>query len=50
MRFENGAEAWSGRLPRAEAEKDLAAASWLACPMWKGKRVMSAAIVPWTYV
>jgi len=50
MRFESGAEAWSRRLPRAEAEKDLAAASWLACPMWKGKRVVSAAIVPWTHV
>jgi hypothetical protein len=49
MRFESGAEAWSRRLTRAEAEKDLASASWLACPTWKGKRVTSAAIVVWTH-
>ena len=47
MQLEDGTERWSRRLLRAQAEKDLAAASWLACPTWKGKRVISASIVIW---
>jgi hypothetical protein len=40
---------WSAPMPRWQAERWLASAEWLACPMWKGKRVMSAAIVVWTH-
>ncbi len=49
MRLEDGTERWSRRLPREQAETDLASAIWLALPIWKGRRVTSAAIVAWTY-
>ncbi len=47
LRLEDGSEAWSGRLLRWQAERQLASAPWLALPTWNGRRVVSAAIVIW---
>jgi hypothetical protein len=47
VRLEGGRAKWSRRIPRREAERHLASAIWLACPTWKGERVVSAAIVIW---
>jgi len=44
----DGTTRWSAPLERAQAERHLASAEWLACPLWEGARVASAAIVVWT--
>lgn len=43
----DGTKRWSMRLERAQAERHLASAEWLACPLWEGARVTSVAIVIW---
>lgn len=47
MQLADGTKAWSKPMARWRAERHLASASWLALPTWKGRRVVSAAIVVW---
>lgn len=50
MRVVDGWAEWSKPTTRDEAELHLSSAIWLACPIWRGRRVASAAIVIWTHI
>ena len=50
MKHRDDAESWSRRLARREAERDVSYGSThLAIEHAKGREVISAKIVPWTF-
>lgn len=47
--LEDGTEQYTRRMTRIDAERTLASAEWLNCPLWGGLHVRAASIIPWTF-